>query len=74
LQSAIDERIKARIMIFIKIKYSHMSKDKPIKKYQYKSGESGNPTGRPKGSLNRKNSSKGISSFPSRRRESFDRH
>jgi len=31
-----------------------MSKDNPIKKHQYKSGESGNPTGRPKGSLNRK--------------------
>ena len=31
-----------------------MSKDNPIKNYQYKSGESGNPTGRPKGSLNRK--------------------
>jgi len=31
-----------------------MSKDNPIKNYQYKSAESGNPTGRPKGSLNRK--------------------
>ena len=31
-----------------------MSKENPIKKHQYKSGESGNPTGRPKGSLNRK--------------------
>ena len=31
-----------------------MSKENPIKKYQYKSGESGNPSGRPKGSLNRK--------------------
>jgi len=41
-------------MIFIKIKYSHMSKENPIKKHQYKSGESGNPNGRPKGSLNRK--------------------
>ena len=31
-----------------------MSKENPIKKHQYKSGESGNPSGRPKGSLNRK--------------------
>jgi hypothetical protein len=31
-----------------------MSKDNSIKNHQYKSGESGNPTGRPKGSLNRK--------------------
>ena len=31
-----------------------MSKENPIKKHQYKSGESGNPNGRPKGSLNRK--------------------
>jgi len=31
-----------------------MSKDNPIKKHQYKSGESGNAKGRPKGSLNRK--------------------
>ena len=31
-----------------------MSKDNPIKNHRYKSGESGNPTGRPKGSLNRK--------------------
>ena len=38
----------------IQTKYSHMSKDNPIKKHQYKSSESGNPTGRPKGSLNRK--------------------
>ncbi|MDC1460637.1 DUF5681 domain-containing protein [Flavobacteriaceae bacterium] len=54
MQSAIDERIKKGVMIFIKIKYSHMSKENPTKKYKYKSGESGNPTGRPKGSLNRK--------------------
>ena len=31
-----------------------MSKDNPIKKHQYKSGESGNPNERPKGSSNRK--------------------
>ena len=31
-----------------------MSKENPIKNHQYKSGESGNPSGRPKGSLNRK--------------------
>ena len=31
-----------------------MSKDNPIKKHQYKNGESGNPTGRKKGLLNRK--------------------
>ena len=31
-----------------------MSKDNPIKNHRYKSGESGNPTGRPIGSLNRK--------------------
>ena len=37
-----------------KHKCSHMSKDNPIKKHQFKSGESGNPTGRSKGSLNRK--------------------
>tara|TARA_B100000780_G_scaffold196068_1_gene138388 strand:+ start:146 stop:301 length:156 start_codon:yes stop_codon:yes gene_type:complete len=31
-----------------------MSKDNPIKNHQYKSGESGNPSGVLKGSLNRK--------------------
>jgi len=31
-----------------------MSKENPIKKHQYKRGESGNPSGHPKGSLNRK--------------------
>ena len=31
-----------------------MSKENPIKKHQYKSGESDNPRGRPKGSSNRK--------------------
>ena len=31
-----------------------MSKENPIKKHQYKSGESGNLSGIPKGSLNRK--------------------
>ena len=51
-----------------------MSKDNPIKKHQYKSGESGNPTGRPKGSLNRKTVAREIPSFPSRRSESIDRH
>ena len=35
-------------------KYSEISKDNPIKNNQHKSGKSGNPTGRPKGSLNRK--------------------
>jgi len=30
------------------------SKDNPIKNHKYKSGESGNPSRRPKGSLNRK--------------------
>jgi len=31
-----------------------MSKGNPIKNHQYKSGESGNPSGIPEGSLNRK--------------------
>ena len=31
-----------------------MSKENPIKNHQYKSGESGNSSGRPKCSLNRK--------------------
>jgi len=31
-----------------------MSKENPIKKHQYKSGESGNSKGRPKGAINRK--------------------
>ena len=31
-----------------------MSKENPIKNHQYKSGESGTPSGIPKGSLNRK--------------------
>ena len=31
-----------------------MSKDNPIKNHKYKSEESGNPSRRPKGSLNRK--------------------
>ena len=31
-----------------------MSKDNPIKNHQYKSGQSGNLNGHPKGSLNRK--------------------
>ena len=35
-------------------KYSHISKGNPIKNHQYKSGESGNLSGIPKGSLNRK--------------------
>ena len=40
-----------------------MSKDKPIKKHQYKSGESGNPTGRTKGSLNRKTAAREYLAF-----------
>jgi len=32
------------------------------------------PTGRPKGSLNRKKSSKGIPGFPLRRSQSINRH
>ena len=35
-------------------KYIHTSKDKPIKKHEFKSGQPGNPSRRPKGSLNRK--------------------
>ena len=35
-------------------KFSHISKDNPIKNHQYKSGEPGNAKGRPKGTLNRK--------------------
>ena len=38
----------------IRPKYIHTSKDKPIKKHEFKSGQPGNPSRRPKGSLNRK--------------------
>ena len=40
-----------------------MSKDNPIKNHQYKSDESGNPNGRPKGSLNRKKISREYLAF-----------
>ena len=51
-----------------------MSKENPIKKHQYKSGESGNLNGRPKGSLNRKRIARIYLALPSRRGQSIDRH